>query len=60
MTSFIIDSHVDRKPSAWNDDPDCAFCRILKGDSPAAVIYENDKVIAILGLVHYTDSYTLN
>ncbi|KAF8918865.1 HIT-like protein [Mucidula mucida] len=59
MTSFIIDSHVDRKPSAWNDDPDCAFCRILKGDSPAAVIYENDKVIAILDILPLREGHAL-
>ncbi|KAF9026110.1 HIT-like protein [Hymenopellis radicata] len=59
MTSFIIDSHVDRKPSAWNDDPDCAFCRILKREAPAAVIYETDMVIAILDILPLREGHAL-
>lgn len=50
MTSFIIDAHKDRKISeTWRHNPDCPFCRIIKNDLSAFKVYENDKVIAILG-----------
>lgn len=50
MTSFIIKSHENRRlPLTWTRDPECAFCRILKGEIPAGVVYEDDNVIAILG-----------
>jgi hypothetical protein len=50
MTSFIIKAHEGRPtPPAWAVDTDCAFCRIITGDLPASKVYENDKVIAILG-----------
>lgn len=50
MTSFIIDSHKDRGISAsWKQDPECPFCRIVRGELPAFRLYETDQVIAILG-----------
>lgn len=52
MTSFIIKAHEGRSPpEAWKTDPDCAFCRILKGQAPAFKVFENELVIAILGTV---------
>lgn len=50
MTSFIIQAHEGRPlPESWKPDPDCPFCRIIKGDLPAFRVYEDDKVIAVLG-----------
>lgn len=50
MTSFIIDAHKGRPiPSSWKQDPECPFCWIIKGESPAFKVFENDKVVAILG-----------
>lgn len=52
MTSFIIQSHVDRSPApSWAQDDTCAFCRIVQGTAPAAKLYEDDEVIAILGVL---------
>lgn len=55
MTSFIIKAHEGRQlhPS-WGQDPDCAFCRIIRGELPAAIVYENDSVVAILGESYLT------
>lgn len=51
MTSFIIKAHEGRDvPASWQGHPECPFCRILQGDAPAFKVYEDDKVIAILGL----------
>lgn len=50
MTSFIIKAHEGRPiPPTWVLDTDCAFCRVVKGELPTSKVYENDKVIAILG-----------
>ena len=50
MTSFIIKAHEGRSvPSTWAEDVDCAFCRVIKGELPTSKVYENEKVIAILG-----------
>lgn len=50
MTSFIINAHVDRKvPNEWSMNSDCPFCRIVRRESPAYIIYEDDWTIAILG-----------
>ncbi|KIY61857.1 HIT-like protein [Cylindrobasidium torrendii FP15055 ss-10] len=59
MTSFIINAHVDRQASAWNDDPTCAFCRIVRGEEPSNIVYENDKVIAILDILPLREGHTL-
>lgn len=34
---------------------DCIFCRIIRGESPAEVLYENDRIISILDIrpIHY-------
>lgn len=50
MTSFIIDAHLDRKVSEkWKKDEDCVFCIIIDRKLPASIVYEDEKVIAILG-----------
>ncbi|KAL6302828.1 HIT-like protein [Sparassis latifolia] len=60
MTSFLIKAHEDRSaPSAWRDPPDCAFCRIIRGESPAALVFENDKVIAILDILPLRPGHVL-
>ena len=52
MTSFIIDAHKDRDISeTWKHNAECPFCRIIKNDLSAFKIYENDKVVAILGAI---------
>jgi hypothetical protein len=50
MTSFIIQSHVNREPApSWAGGDGCAFCRIVQGVAPATKLYEDDEVIAIFG-----------
>lgn len=52
MTSFIISAHTNRDiPTEWKDNAngDCTFCRIIAGEMPSTRVYEDDKVIAILG-----------
>ncbi|KZT73850.1 HIT-like protein [Daedalea quercina L-15889] len=51
MTSFIIKAHENRPlPEAWKVDPDCPFCRIVRGEAPAFRLYENDLVAAFLDI----------
>ncbi|CAK5284381.1 unnamed protein product [Mycena citricolor] len=59
MTSFLIKTHETRPPSTWSSSPDCAFCQILKGESPATVVYENDLVIAFLDILPLRRGHTL-
>ena len=52
MTSFIIKSHLDRRlPLSWNteSESDCPFCKVIRGESPAFKVFEDDHVLAILG-----------
>lgn len=50
MTSFIVEAHVDRPVHPeWADNPDCVFCQILGNKLPSYTLYEDDKVIAVLG-----------
>jgi diadenosine tetraphosphate (Ap4A) HIT family hydrolase len=50
MTSFIIDAQKNRSVhSSWKQDPDCPFCRIVRGELPAYRVFENEEVVAILG-----------
>ena len=54
MTSFIVEAHVDRYiHPEWADNPECAFCLILRNELSAHVLYEDEKVIAILGRSPY-------
>ncbi|KAK0221669.1 HIT-like domain-containing protein [Armillaria fumosa] len=59
MTSFLIKAHVDRKPSSWHSDPGCAFCRIISGESSSRLVYEDDKIIAILDILPLRKGHTL-
>lgn len=38
---------------------DCIFCKIIKGDIPAARIYEDDHVLAFLDISQVTKGHTL-
>ncbi|OJT13633.1 hypothetical protein TRAPUB_9822 [Trametes pubescens] len=50
MTSFIIKAHENRTlPPQWATDAGCVFCKIIRGEAPAYKLYENDRVVAILG-----------
>ena len=49
MTSFIIDSQIARSvPKSWSED--CPFCKIIQGEAPAFTIYEDELVMAFLGM----------
>lgn len=50
MTSFIIQAHERRQiPPSWKQDSTCTFCSIIRGQSPAFKVYEDELVIAVLG-----------
>ena len=58
MTSFIIKAHENRTlPDTWQQHPDCPFCRIVRGEAPAHKLYENDKVVALLGRLFPPESF---
>ena len=38
---------------------DCVFCKIIKGEIPCAKIYENDKVLAFLGIEPINKGHTI-
>ncbi|KAH6912897.1 HIT-like protein [Coprinopsis sp. MPI-PUGE-AT-0042] len=60
MTSFLIKAHVGRKmPQEWERNDSCAFCRIIERQSPASIVYETDKVIAILDILPLREGHTL-
>ena len=42
-----------------NDNPDCVFCRIAAGELPAHVVYQDDRVMAIMDLGHVNPGHTL-
>lgn len=44
---------------AGNVDPNCAFCRIITGQAPAHVIYEDHEAIAFLDLFPFTRGHLL-
>lgn len=59
----MIGEQVGRQiPATWKTDPECPFCRIIQGEDEAHKVYENDKVIAILGFCnsaqHYINMFT--
>ncbi|KAJ7644326.1 HIT-like protein [Roridomyces roridus] len=58
MTSFLIKAHVGR-PSSWQSEPDCTFCRIIRNELPAVRVYENDLVLAILDILPLRRGHTL-
>ncbi|CAA7261435.1 unnamed protein product [Cyclocybe aegerita] len=60
MTSFIIKSHEGRPlHRKWTPDPECTFCRIIKRELPASIVYEDEKVIAILDILPLRKGHTL-
>ncbi|KAI0785225.1 HIT-like protein [Abortiporus biennis] len=60
MTSFIIKAHEGRElPSSWKEDPECIFCRIIRGDASAFKLYETDKVVAFLDILPLRQGHTL-
>jgi histidine triad (HIT) family protein len=40
-------------------DPNCIFCKIIKGDIPSFKVYEDDRVLAILDLRGIQPGHTL-
>ncbi len=40
-------------------DPDCIFCQIIAGESPAAIVYEDDQLITFLDLFPATEGHSL-
>ncbi|TWI56219.1 HIT family protein [Halalkalibacter nanhaiisediminis] len=40
-------------------DPNCIFCKIVKGDIPAAKVYEDEHVLAFLDISQVTKGHTL-
>ncbi|KAG5639198.1 hypothetical protein H0H81_005677 [Sphagnurus paluster] len=53
MTSFIIKDHLNRpQASSWAPDSEsnCTFCRIIQNELPAYKVFEDDEVLAILGM----------
>ncbi len=38
---------------------DCIFCKIITGDIPSAVVYEDDEVLAFLDISQVTKGHTL-
>jgi histidine triad (HIT) family protein len=38
---------------------ECEFCQIIKRQSPASIVYEDEKVIAIIPLSPFTKGHTL-
>ncbi|KIM51363.1 hypothetical protein SCLCIDRAFT_1224586 [Scleroderma citrinum Foug A] len=60
MTSFIIKEHIDRKVhEEWRNDGRCTFCRVIDKELPSTVVYETDKVIAILDILPLRPGHTL-
>lgn len=51
----MVEAHFDRHiHPEWADNPECAFCLILRNQLPAYTLYEDEKVIAILGRSLYS------
>ena len=40
-------------------DPDCIFCKIVRRDAPASVVYEDDTTLAFMDLRPVTAGHTL-
>ncbi|KAH8104503.1 HIT-like protein [Cristinia sonorae] len=60
MTSFIIKAHERRLiPESWNQDTECAFCRIIRGEGRAFKVYEDELVVAVLDILPLREGHTL-
>lgn len=47
----MVEAHVDRViHQEWAESPECVFCSILQNKLSAYVLYEDEKVISVLGL----------
>ena len=42
-----------------SSDPDCIFCKIVRRDAPASVVYEDDTTLAFMDLRPVTAGHTL-
>lgn len=40
-------------------EPDCVFCKIVRGDAPSSRIYEDDDVLAFLDVRPFSSGHTL-
>ena len=40
-------------------DPECIFCSIVRGDSPASRVYEDDEVLAFMDIRPFSEGHTL-
>jgi len=40
-------------------DPNCIFCKIVKGEIPSSKVYEDDDVVAFLDISQTTQGHTL-
>ncbi|MCP1354275.1 HIT family protein [Aneurinibacillus migulanus] len=40
-------------------DPNCIFCKIIKGEIPSSKVYENEHVLAFLDISQVTKGHTL-
>ncbi|KAG8812199.1 hypothetical protein FRC17_002140 [Serendipita sp. 399] len=59
MTSFMISQFVGRKlPDDWLNE-DCVFCKIIRRETAAHIVYENDLVIAFLDTLPIRPGHTL-
>lgn len=42
-----------------NTDPNCVFCRIVAGDAPAALVHEDEVVVAFMDIDPVTTGHLL-
>lgn len=40
-------------------DPNCVFCKIIRGEIPSSKVYEDEKVVAFLDIGQVTKGHTL-
>jgi len=41
------------------DNADCIFCRIVRGEAPASIVYEDDRIMAFLDIRPVNPGHTL-
>ncbi len=42
-----------------HQEPDCLFCRIVRGEIPASIVYRNDHVVAFRDITPITPQHVL-
>lgn len=57
VSSFNCSSNFD--PEKGNQESDCVFCRIIRGESPALKLYEDDVCLCILDINPVTHGHSL-